>query len=251
MNDFYARMNIKNCGKQKVARIILDKFNNKDTLVLDLGAGTCVIDQMLVGSGFKGSIIAIDHNNKCTVTETERFSFICDDLFHGFMNRIALIKSYQTVVIVLSAILHELDQNELKDLAAMIRTVKHFTDVNLIIREPVIMPALIEKRFKIIETDEFKFYKELHNKNNWKKEIAFINYCFLKSYGEGSWEREKNEGRFTYDLNQIKQFSIDCGLAKIDIEAFEKDEFYKNTLPYEMYEKINYTGTLLVCGETK
>lgn len=247
MNDFYARMNVQNANKRRVAQLILDKFNNKHTLVLDLGAGTCVIDQMLIDGNFKGDIIAIDHNDKCLVTETKKFKFECNDLFCGFANRIPMIKDYKKVVIVLSAIIHELKPKELRDLAAMIRTVKHFTNVTLMIREPVITPVLIDKHFAIVETEDFKEYLGLHKKDNWPIEVAFINYCFLKSYGEGSWEREKNEGRFTYDYNQVEQFANHCGFVKVDIEAFERDEFYKDTLPYGIYEKIRYTGTLIVC----
>ena len=205
MDNFYSRMNIKTSGKKKVADFVLKNFNDKHTLVLDLGAGTCVIDQMLLDGEFKGSIIAVDHNDKCAVQETKNFEFVCDDLFSGFVNRMPMIKNYKKVVIVLSAIIHELDAKELRDLAALIRTVKHFTNVSLIIREPVITPLLIEKHFAIIKSDEFEFYRKLHKKNDWPREIAFINYCFLKSYGEGSWEREKNEGRFTYTFKEVKR----------------------------------------------
>ena len=33
----------------------------------------------------------------------------------------------------------------------------------------------------------------------------------------------------------------------MDIQEYERDENYKKTLPYGMYDKIFYTGTLIVC----
>ena len=94
--------------------------------------------------------------------------------------------------------------------------------------------------------EDFKTYKSLHKHNNWTERIAFINYCFLKSYGEGSWEREKNEGRFTFTCTELSSFINSCGCKTMEME-FEKDEFYKDTLPHKMYQKISYTGTLTVC----
>lgn len=247
MDNFYERMNIQNANKQRLAQLILDRFNNEHTLVLDLGAGTCVIDQMLIDGGFRGHMIAIDHNNRCLVTRRKNFEFERNDLLRGFNNRLPVIMSYDKIVIVMSAIIHELGAYQLRYLSEMIRTIQFFTNVTLIIREPVITSLLIDNPPVLVETEDFKEYLNLHKKNNWPIGIAFINYCFVKSYGPESWEREKNEGRFTYDYSQIKQFANDCGFAKAEIKAFERDKFYKDTLPYGIYEKISYTGTLIVC----
>jgi len=73
-----------------------------------------------------------------------------------------------------------------------------------------------------------------------------VNYCFLKSYGPDSWEREKHEGRFTFTAGQIKAFVKECG-CRITHHSYEKDEFYKDTLPNGVYNALSHTGTILVC----
>ena len=246
MNDFYERMNVRNCGKTKVAQYILENFNSEKTLVLDLGAGTCVIDQLLLENGFKGDITAIDRQPKSAIEDQSHFKFIRDDLINALTDLLKPAKQYKRVVIILSAILHELSKKDLIDLAALIRIINRSTYVYMIIREPVITNALIAKEFVVIDEEDFETYKSLHKHNNWTERIAFINYCFLKSYGEGSWEREKNEGRFTFTCNELSSFINSCGCKTMEME-FEKDEFYKDTLPHKMYQKISYTGTLTVC----
>lgn len=247
MDEFYTRMNVRNTSKREVANYILDSLNDEKTLVFDLGAGTCVIDQMLLENGFKGKIIAIDHN-KQNIIKHPNLLFICDDLIFVLADVLPFVKQCSNVVIILSAILHELSKKDLSDLAALIKVINRFTCVHMIIREPAITNALIRSTFtvnEIVEEEDFKTYKSLHKHNKWSNQIAFINYCFVKSYGENSWEREKNEGRFTFTYKEILSFISKCG-CKLVGAIFEKDEFYKDTLPYDMYQKISYTGTLIV-----
>ena len=228
MNEFYNRMNIKNGGKTEVALQILTKFNDKDTLVIDVGAGTCVIDKMLLEADFKGSIIAIDHNDNCDIKPTNNFQFLCNDLLLSMTDLMLFqlpTEKYKTIVIILSAILHELSKEDLQYLAFLINTFTSFSY-------------------------EFKEYKKIHVSNNWSEEITFINFCFLKSYGPNSWDREKHEGRFTYNDEEIHDFVKKCGLEILAV-TYEQDEFYKNTLPFDMYDNISYTGTLLECGRRK
>ena len=255
MNEFYNRMNIKNGGKTEVALQILTKFNDKDTLVIDVGAGTCVIDKMLLEADFKGSIIAIDHNDNCDIKPTNNFQFLCNDLLLSMTDLMLFqlpTEKYKTIVIILSAILHELSKEDLQYLSFLINTFTSFSyvNVNLIIREPIDTNLLIKKTFEIHNSKEFKEYKKIHVSNNWSEEITFINFCFLKSYGPNSWDREKHEGRFTYNDEEIHDFVKKCGLEILAV-TYEQDEFYKNTLPFDMYDNISYTGTLLECGRRK
>ena len=149
------------------------------------------------------------------------------------------------MVVVLSAILHELTWQELHELATIIKLINCVSTVILLIREPLIMDSLIKKDITVIPSKELEIYKNYHSSNHWNNEITFINYCFLKSYGEQSWDREKYEGRFTFTREEMCEFIEECG-CELDMLEFEKDEFYKGTLPYGIYDKINYTSTLIL-----
>lgn len=253
MNEFYKRMNIPNSGKIQIVERIVRFFNNKETLVLDLGAGSCVIERLLMRVKFKGSIIAIERNEieglSSKFGNYKKCEIVHDDLFSGTLDRILKIKSFKTVVVVLSAILHELTQEELYRLAALIKLIGYIADVNLIVREPLATDDLIKEPLDIVKTNDYFIYKGLHKRENWSEEITFINYCFLKSYGEQSWDREKFEGRFTFTYSEMKDFIEQCGCEMFNLE-FQKDEFYKKTLPYGIFDKIKWTGTSF-CAKTR
>lgn len=231
MTEFQNRMNILNKNKNKIIEFILQ--NNFD-LILDLGAGTCVIEQNLPDHIHK---IAIEKNPlNIQINNTE---IICDDIIHALKNKINEINQYKSVCVILSAVLHELNKTQLRQLSNLLNQIQNKT---IYIREPLITDCLITEPFQVIDSPKFNEYKSLHS---WNEEITFINYCFLISYGENSWDREKLEGRFTFTFEEMVDFIEKCGVSITKI-FMECDEFYKQTLPYDMYDKIHYTGNLII-----
>ena len=254
MNEFYKRMNIRNSGKTTIADFIMNEsLNNEKTLVLDLGAGSCVIEQMLTEQNFKGSMLAIDKNKTDIQINNDKFEFLVGDLIEEAVIRLLQIISYDTVIIVLSAVLHELNKIQINELITLIRMIGKRSTIYLVIREPLITKNLITQKLKInflekirISFDtKFKEYKKMHRANKWNKKVTFLNYCFLKSYGEQSWKREKYEGRYTFTEKEMLNFVKECGCMYPTI-YYEKDEFYKTTLPYDIYDKIYHTSNLII-----
>lgn len=239
MNTFQTRMNVLNPSKKKIVDFILE---NDFDLVLDLGAGTCVIEQSLLRHKYKGHIIAIEQNPVTTLKSTRRCKILQDDIIFGTYCMLNQINKYKNVCIVLSAILHELSERRLHELATIINLING--KIMLYIREPIITGALLNDRISIVESEDYLAYKALHL-NQWSDTIMFINYCFLKSYGPDSWEREKKEGRFTFNVDEIAQFISECYCIVTDMD-FEKDPFYEKTLPYGLYQKIDYTGSTII-----
>ena len=242
MNQFYDRMNILNPSKYKIVEFILE---NDFDLVLDLGAGSCVIEQSLLRHKFKGDIIAIEQNPVTTIKSSRKCKIIQDDIIYGTYCMLKPINKHKNVCIVLSAILHELSERTLHELETLINLIKG--KVTLYIREPLITDQLIAydcDGVGVVVDDDYLVYKGLH-KGQWSEEVTFINYCFLKSYGVDSWGREKKEGRFTFTGDEVAHFVSECWCIVEDVQ-FEKDSFYRKTLPYGLYEKLNYTGSTVI-----
>jgi len=246
MNEFYKRMNVRNDSKRKVAYEILDHYNTRDTLVIDVGAGSCVIDQMLIDGKFNGDIIAIDKNREAPHMNFEGMLFLKADAVRGVIQAFQF-QRYDRVVFVLSAVLHEMSYEDRTDLFHLIRLYKRFAEVVVIIREPIFSLDLASWEGIPSREDsaDFEEYHKLHEIAGLSEQHLFINYCFAKSYGSDAWEREKHEGRFFFSLDDI------LGLAKIagchmESISYDHDEFYKETLPYGLYDKLAYTGNIII-----
>lgn len=247
MTEFYERMNIRNQGKTRIVDIIMSEYDSTDTLVIDVGAGSCVIEQMLVERGFKGHMVAIDHKAKPPI-KNDSLLFLDEDAYAGVVECFNYYTSgFRRVVFVLSAILHELSKEDINDLFYLIRIMKRYNDIAVLIREPLFDAGLLHPLFvHVVDRSEEKFYEyaELH-KGEYCNEQLFVNYCFAASYGPKAWGREQYEGRFTFTLHDIKRFA-DIAQLKIALIEQERDEFYKNTLPYGLYDRLNWTGNLIV-----
>lgn len=248
MTEFYERMNVQNKEKAEIVNYVMDMFNDKNTLVLDLGAGSFVIEKMLRENKFKGSMIAIE-KNAVECKPMTRCEIVQDDIFYGTLSRIKKICKFKHVVIILSAVLHELSKQKLEKIADLIRLIGHTTHIHLAIREPIITDDLFTEDFEILVDEKYLEYKDLHRRE-WTERVTFLNYCFLLSYGEEAWKRESREGRFTFTLMEIMDFISKCG-CEIDSFDEEHNPFYQHTLPYDMYDKIRYTGTLIICYQKK
>ena len=254
MNEFYERMNIRNQGKTRIADIILSEYDSKDTLIVDVGAGSCVIEQMLVERGFKGRMRAIDRNPNAMESLDSRWfkHFTPDsrDAISGVMDAILWAKGYmKRIVFVLSAVLHELTKQDREDLFYLIRISKRYANVTVLIREPLFEFDLVDLKHGGLPVDmedrRFLEYFDIHIGEFPSYAQLFTNFCFAKSYGYDAWEREKHEGRFTLTLDDVKRFT-DIAQLKIAMIEKERDEFYKDTLPYGLYDKLKWTGNLIV-----
>ena len=255
MTEFYERMNVRNQGKTRIADIILQNYDSKYTLIVDVGAGSCVIEQMLVDGGFKGSMVAIDKNPNA-MSDTDLFKSVIPmnrDAILGVMSTILFAGGREKrIVFILSAVLHELTPQDRTDLFHLIRIAKKYFGVTVLIREPIFDFKLIDLSSGGLPVNtndkDFLEYFNIHVGEFPHYAQLFANYCFAASYGHEAWEREKHEGRFTFTMDDISRFAKIAELNISEVER-ERDEFYKNTLPYGLYDRLNWTGTLIKLEE--
>lgn len=246
MNEFYRRMDIRNQSKSKLAEIILRDHNSQDTLVIDIGAGSCVIDRMLLEGGFEGHIIAIDAKTQAPLKD-HRFHFFHGEAIQETLRCFLHMAGFRHIVFVLSAILHELSKEDRADLLHLIRISKRIGEVAMLIREPVFGPGLIKPFAQIrYEYDaSLEEYIGLHAIDWLSDDQLIINWLFARSYGPEAWEREKREGRFTFSLEDIESFAR---IADLQMEWIEddKDPFYESTLPFGLYDILTRTGNIIM-----
>lgn len=262
MDEFHRRLDIANEGKKRVADEVMC-FNKPDTLVIDLGAGTCVIERLLLERGFKGSAYAIDRQGSAPdwMASAPGFLFVKGDIIDRFtplMGKLRRKGKGQHVVFVLSAVLHEMTKEEREDLAALIRVASRRTEarVHLIVREAVYGPIidcgpgigriLADVSIPAELKGKWAEYAKIH-RYEWPYDVLFANFCFAVSYGPESWERERKEGRYALSENDLRDFASDCGF-RVETEWFEKDPLYASTLPFGLFEALQYTSRGFVCG---
>ena len=151
MAEFHRRLDIASEGKRRLADEAMgfDGFDGSDTLVIDLGAGTCVIERLLLERGFKGSACAIDRQGSAPgwMASAPGFRFMKGDAIDRLtplMGKLREKGKGQHVVFVLSAVLHEMAKEDREDLAALIRIASRRTEatVHLIVREAAYGPDL-------------------------------------------------------------------------------------------------------------
>lgn len=262
--DFNDRMSILCPGKAKIVKAILEDDYD---LVLDLGAGQCVIGLELAKNGFNGQIISVDNikTDQLSPEDKKKVHFRIDSIGH-FADTFELDKyefdSYCKIAIVLSAVLHELDLDEFIRLQNFISELSRKYSVTVFIREPYYDDKLLIS--DALETyvqsmDAFNLdiepkFKEYLNapKKSWALpgvplHIQYINYKFLLSYGEDAWEREKSEGRFTFSWEQLSNFLCECNLS-VNYKYYERDSVYSKL---DLYNLIRYTSCLIVASNDK
>lgn len=262
MDEFHRRLDIANEGKKRVTDEVM-RFNNPDTLVIDLGAGTCVIERLLLERGFKGSACAIDRQGSAPgwMASAPGFRFVKGDIIDKFaplMGKLRRKGNGQHVVFVLSAILHEMTKEDRQDLAALIRIASRHTEarVHLIVREAVYGPSIgyspeiddiaVTSNIAGFERKWLE-YAKLH-RYEWTQDVLFANFCFALSYGTESWARERKEGRYTLSESDLRDFVTACG-CRIDDDWSEKDPLYETTLPFGLFKALPYTSRGFVCHE--
>lgn len=259
--DFNDRMSILCPGKAKIVKAILEDDYD---LVLDLGAGQCVIGLELAKNGFNGQIISVDNikTDQLSPEDKKKVHFRIDSIGHFAdtfnVDNCGYGPIYR-IAIILSAVLHELDIDEFIRLQNFIGELGRKYSVTVFIREPYYDENLLISNaletyvqsmdaFNLDIEPKFKEYLDA-SKKSWALpgaplHIQYINYKFLLSYGEDAWEREKCEGRFTFSWAQLSDFINECALS-VKYKYYERDSVYSKL---DIYNIIRYTSCLIVAS---
>lgn len=238
---FDERMAIRTDGKRRLAEHIVEYAPDA---VIDLGCGECAVGAILREMGYEGRIIAVDKRAGAPKRGLN-ITFVKQDILEYMRNA---SKQTRRIAIVLSAVLHEI--TGFYELAHLI--LEKFPDCLLLIREPIWSSGTLSGTLKSslpdipLSDEKYGEYVRLNAHRGWTYDQIEANYLFARSYGPGSWEREKHEGRFTFDAKDIENFIQECGGWRYETE-YEHDPIYEKTLPYGAGKSFNYTGTLIVC----
>ena len=265
MKQFDKRMNILNNGKKSIVDTILS--GQFDTVV-DLGCGQCVIEKVLLSSGFRGQCICVDKNAPKSSSIAPNFRgirtihFVKMDLKEFCLNYVFLKDCFKQgrTCFILSAVLHECDRETRDAISSFLAKVAK-NDDTLIVREPYYTDlffkrntgdVLITYAADMLDKKEMKKLDEylLADKKahtNVPIAIGIVNYAFVRFYGRRAWKRELHEGRYTFSKKELLSFISRSGFIVEDLR-FEKDEAYSGlTLGnYPLYDKIAYTSCLFV-----
>ena len=257
----------------------MDTAEDKKTLVeyaagskavLDLGAGTGKIARD-IASTYKAHVDAVDIQFKDNCQNSDNVTYFGMDI-------IEFLRTTKTKYdcIILSALLHELDDTFLEDMFSRLTRVMD-TNCRIIIREPfyddVLGPVdaadagefvkLVKDNLPAGKTLEFLSLQKLSNRSyayNPFRHLAaldWLNICFTISYGEQSWEREKYELRYARSLNWAKEkfnfisrpFTSFQVLPVLDTTY--RRHFINANIPAEAFDLIKYTGMLVIIDYSK
>lgn len=240
--------------------------------VLDLGAGTGKISRD-IAAAYNAHVDAVDIQFKDNCQNTDNVTYYGVDILEFL--RTATNK-YNCII--LSAILHELDDNYLEEVFTYLPQVMD-TNCRIIIREPfydeVLGPIkeedavkfsnLVKDNLPAGKAIEFFTTKKLHN--SWyglvghylpaRSALEWLNLCFTLSYGEQSWEREKHELRYARPLNWAKEkFNFTSrpftGFQVLPVlDKTYRRHFINVNIPAEAFDLIQYTGMIILIDYSK
>jgi len=243
------------------------------TSVLDLGAGTGKIARDIASAyGAKVDAVDIQFKDNCQNSDNVTYYGM------GIREFLSITKTKYDCII-LSAILHELSDDYLECLTTYLPKVMN-TNCRVIIREPFYDETL----GPILKEDEEAFIKLVKDNLPAGKAIEFFiseklnaptcgiqianrvlgisaldwaNLSFTISYGEQSWEREKNELRYARSLNWCKNF---FNFTNRPFTAFQvlptldktyKQHFINANIPGEAFDLVQYTGMIIIVDYSK
>ena len=238
------------------------------TSVLDLGAGTGKIARDIASAyGAKVDAVDIQFKDNCQNSDNVTYYGM------GIREFLSITKTKYDCII-LSAILHELSDDYLECLTAYLPKVMK-TNCRVIIREPfyddTLGPVLnkdldtfvdlVKNKLPAGKVIEFAMTKKLNSEKPLDITdligIDWINMCFTISYGEQSWEREKNELRYARSLNWCKKF---FNFTNRPFTAFQvlptldktyKQHFINANIPGEAFDLVQYTGMIIIVDYSK
>ena len=259
----------------------MDTAEDKKTLVeyaagskavLDLGAGTGKIARD-IASTYKAHVDAVDIQFKDNCQNSDNVTYYGMDILE-------FLQTTKTKYdcIILSAILHELDDAFLEELFKYLPTVMD-TNCRVIIREPfyddILGPidtadadrfiTLVKDKLPAGKAIEFFGTRKLSNGLYGLgcttlaalSSLEWLNLCFTISYGEQSWEREKYELRYARPLNWAKEkfnftsrpFTSFQVLPVLDTTY--RRHFINANIPAGAFDLIKYTGMLVIIDYSK
>ena len=265
--NFYDRMSL-STNKSEMVHIASDAGYS----VLDLGCGRgevcCAISRELAG-------VQIIHGVDAVVTE---FASVKDAVFgltvlpeFFTMDILEFLRKtpHKYDCIIMSAVLHELNAQELAELHKLLPRVMS-AHCTLLIREPLIPKD--ERKLWLdlggfstlfcsdIVTNDRKAMEYLHCSKLSSQEVPItvnlLNYAFVRAYGPNSWEREKHQYRFAYTLPFMKRWAKSCFGRNLrhPVHTYYyryKDCSYHNHfenagIPDKVFDSVAYTSGLLV-----
>lgn len=245
-------------------RLVQKVIDARCTNVLDLGAGTGFLSREISARGIKCS--AVDNDFKVnTYQNTPYLTYYPVDLITFVKNT-----TEKFDCVILSAVLHELTPKAFRYLQNNLQKIIT-DDCLLLIREPYYEPKLDGDKVyyrpfrsyaaqqkaikKIITLTPDAFYNDFKHARKvsgvWvPTPIRILSMSFTYSYGKESWAREKNEYRYTFDIEDLTKFckkvlGSTCTLCK---ETFDKDyrRFFRECgYTDDILDGITYTNCLI------
>ena len=257
------------CGNRMDAaedKKVLVEYAEGATSVLDLGAGTGKIARD-VAAAYNAHVDAVDIQFKDNCVDNDNVSYFGMSI-RDFLVNYAGIKKYDCII--LSAILHELNNDDIQCLQIYLPQVMS-DNCRVLIREPfydsVLGPVLKEdaaefielvstnisakKAFEFVQTSKLSSGLAL-DAQKFGSAIDYANLAFTVSYGEQSWQREKHELRYARSLDWCKAF---FNFAYRPFTAFQvlptldktyRQHFTNVGIPDKAFDMIQYTGMLVV-----
>lgn len=248
--------------KLKLVQKVVDA---KRTNVLDLGAGTGILSRLISEKGIKCS--AVDNNFKVDEYHNGEFiTYYPVDLIKFVSNT-----DEKFDCVILSAVLHELPKEDYKFLQKNLKKIIT-KDCLILIREPYYEKVKVQGEKNYYRP--FKSYNEqqkavkkiitltpddFSNSFNMTPKISevhvpfpvkILSMSFTYSYGKDSWEREKNEYRYTFSLNKLLKFCRKTLGNECVIKTETFDESYRkhfNECGYtdDILNSVEYTNCLI------
>ena len=262
--------------KKEVADLVI-KYKRKN--VLDLGAGTGIISDLIAAAGIKCT--AVDNNFKTDDLKcTDILKYYPIDLVDFVKCEIALfenpffkVKKDKYDCIILSAVLHELNKKEFNYLKKNLYKIVT-DDCIVIIREPyyqrwhddkrICLPftsleeqdATMEEILNVTDKDFQKLFND--TKKLSEKRVPYpikvLNMAFTYSYGKDSWDREVKEYRYTFSYKDLVKFIKGVYNNNFDIiirKKFDKHynkHFKKCGYSDNILSSVDYTNCTLIAG---
>ena len=236
--------------------------------VLDLGAGTGKISRD-ISEKWGAHCDAVDLEFKDNCQNSEKITYYSMDI-----NEFLATTDKKYDCVVLSAILHELSDSYLEKMFVYLQN-RLADNARILIREPfydtVLGPVVPKHLGKFVELVKNKLpagkaieFAQTPKLNSGKPlditdliAIDWINLSFTISYGDASWEREKQELRYARELNWCKEiFNFPCrpftGFQVYPVlDKTYRKHFINAGLPGEAFDLIQYTGMIVVIDYSK